>query len=291
MRGYVDLGREAVAAGERAGIALVEYGLTDEQAAEARAGLEQEPGSPQWLAALELIAREHPAYGRTLVAGVIEQYARLPKVTTDEVLRAFGNVWQLLKLSAFPAGSWAACGTEQAPQPRHVGIGFDVTPDGTRGAIAVAWRDAQGRPWVELASDPRAGSAELPALLLAIARARRSPIGYDTASPSTLAVADAAARLWTGVQLAGHTLRDYAAGCSVMYQAVAGHELRHSRQPALDNAADAAAQRPVLDGGFVWDRRTATGNIAPLVAATVALRVYDQSPAPRHLIPMAAPAA
>jgi hypothetical protein len=289
FRGYVDLGREAVAAGERAGIALVEYGLTEEQAAAARAGLELERGSPGWLAALELIAREHPAYGVTLVPSVIEQYARLPRVTTDDVLRAFGNVWQLLKLSAFPAGSWAACGAEQPPQPAHVGIGFDVTPDGSRGAVAAAWRDVHGRPWVELLTEGSTSSSELPAILLELSRRRRAPLGYDTAGPSTLAVADKIARARPGLQLHGMTMREYATACAVLYQAVVGHQLRHSRQPGLDQAVDAAAQRPALDGGFLWDRRTATGSIAPLVAATAALRVYDQSPAPRNLVPAAAP--
>lgn len=288
MRGYVDLGRAAVAAGERAGIALVEYGLTEEQAGEARAGLEAEQGSPAWLAALELIAREHPAYGVTMVPGVVEQYARLPKVTTDEVLRAFGNVWQLLKLSAFPAGSWAACGAEQGPQPRHVGIGFDCTPDGTHGAVAAAWRDVHGHPWVELVwtGEP----AAMPAQLAALGRSsRRPPIGYDTLGPSTLAVADRLATAHPGMPLHGTTLREYATACSVIYQAVVAHRLRHSRQPQLDRAVDAAAQRKVLDGGFVWDRRTATGGIAELVAATVALRVFDESPAPRHLLVQTAP--
>ncbi len=282
FRGYIDSGREAVAAGERTGIAIIEYGLTAEQAGEARAGLEAERGSPTWLAAIDLIAREHPAYQVTLVPSVIEQYARLPKVTPDAVLRAFGNVWVNLAASAFPLGAWERCGAEAAPMPARFGVAFDVSSDGTRGAIAAAWRDTAGRPWVELVSPPTPGTDWMPDAIRALA-ARGRPIGYETSGPPTLAVADRVARLAPGLQLHGTTTREYATACATIYQAVVAGDLRHPRQPALDLAVENAAQRPLMDGGYGWHRKGSTGSIAPLVAATVALRMFDQLPAARDL--------
>lgn len=284
FRGYVDTGREAVTAGERAGVALIEYGLTPEQAAQARDGLEHEPGSPPWLAALDLIAREHPAYGTTMVPAVVEQYARLPGSTVDEVLRAFGNVWVNLAASAFPMGAWERCGAEHAPMPDRYGVAFDVTPDGTRGAIAAAWRDQHGHPCVELVSPPKPGTEWMPDAIRALARKHpHRPIGYETGGPSTLAVADRVARANPGITLHGTTTREYATACATIYQAVVAGQLRHPRQPALDLAVENAAQRPLLDAGYGWTRKGSTGSIAPLVAATVALRIYDQLPAERNL--------
>lgn len=282
LRGYIDTGREAVTAGERTGVALIEYGLTPEQAAQAREGLEGEKGSPAWLAAIDLVAREHPAYGVTLVPSVIEQYARLPKVTADAVLRAFGNVWVNLAASAFPMGAWERCGAEATTMPARYALAFDVSPDGTRGAVAAAWRTADGTAWVELVSPPAAGTDWMPGALRTLGRKHpHRPIGYETGGPSTLAVADRVARADPGLTLHGTTTREYATACATLYQGVVAGRLRHPRQPALDLAVENAAQRPLLDGGYGWSRKGSTGSIAPLVAATVALHTFDHLPTER----------
>ena len=106
------------------------------------------------------------------------------------------------------------------------------------------------------------------------------PLDYDPRSPATLEVVDAIGRLdGPEVELRPVAAAAYAGACVTFARAVFDRQLRHFHQAELDDAQAAATKTPYLDGGYGWARKKATGSIAELVVATLALRAYDTLPA------------
>jgi hypothetical protein len=65
---------------------------------------------------------------------------------------------------------------------------------------------------------------------------------------------------------------DMAKACGLVYDMAKAGLLRHGGQVALDAAVAGAKKRPIRDaGGWGWDRRDESVNIAPLVAASLAV--------------------
>jgi hypothetical protein len=62
-----------------------------------------------------------------------------------------------------------------------------------------------------------------------------------------------------------------AAACAGFFDAYVEGRLRHRNDPILTAAAEAAEKRTVGEARWAWARRTAKGNIAPLVASTLAV--------------------
>ena len=234
---------------------------------------------------LERIAERHPAFGilfgmDSLVAAR-EEFRVSP--SGDDVAgwtRAYGNLGTRTRHSSFGPGVWDRLGRAHPSLPRRAGVAFDVTPSGEWGALAAAWRDVDGRAWLEVLHSGPDPSTWLAAMAIAKARAMRSPIGYDTSSVETLAIADQITRLNRAIEHAPLTTGQFATACSVIYGAAIRDRLRHSRQPHLDAAVERAGRSPVLDGGWKYSRKSSSGSIAELVAGTVALRTFDDLPAP-----------
>lgn len=180
--------------------------------------------------------------------------------------------------TAFSAEAWEACGAEHVERPQRFGFAFDVTPSRDFAAISAAWREADGTIRVEQI-DMRPGVAWLIPELLKLHRQTRAPIGYDAATGSgALDIADELKRTRTKPETRGMTTADYVSACLAFAQAVVDGKLEHPRQPELTTAAEVAVKRKIGDIGWGWKRSESAGNIAPLVAATVALRIYDDLP-------------
>ncbi len=229
---------------------------------------------------LQAVAKAHPAYGHTIDLDALN--AARTDFAADPAgwSRAYGNRPTRARVAAFDPTLWAKAGTEPMTPPDHVGLAFDVTPSGDRTAVAAAWRDTDGHAWIEII-DSAPGSTWLRTAL----GTRSLPIGYDTAGIATLAAADELAHTHRG-RLTGLDTVDVATACAVLAREVDQGTLRHTRQPSLNDAVACAARRPIRDGGWAWGRKASTGNIAPLVAATLALRIHDTSPRPRITLPM-----
>ena len=54
------------------------------------------------------------------------------------------------------------------------------------------------------------------------------------------------------------------------FDAVMGEQMVHTNQPQMNVALSVARKRP-LAGGWAWNRKDATSDITPVVAATLAL--------------------
>ena len=247
------------------------WGILEYAAAE---GLD--PESPAtWL-------RTHPGpAGVSQVRALEVLHKRFSEMSLEMFCREYLGLWpEGAGSAAFSAELWAQLGAESPALPSRFGLAFDCTPSGDRSSVVAAWRDAEGTAWVEVIRD-EPGTAWVAPFVAALVGKHRVPVGYDTGGPQTLAVADEIARKHRTVKLRGLVTREFAASCASFAGAVTDRTFRHSRQPALDLSVSSASRRPILDGGWGWGRRVSSGSIAPLVAATVALRMADDLPAAR----------
>lgn len=72
------------------------------------------------------------------------------------------------------------------------------------------------------------------------------------------------------ITLAAADGRDMRVASAKFFDAVMDESLRHTDQPQLNVSLSVARKRP-LGGGWAWNRKDATSDITPVVAATLAL--------------------
>lgn len=223
----------------------------------------------------KLLRRVHPGIGTlTNLATIV---GRLPKMGPSQWEREYLCRFPLDTLAgAIDAAAWTACGTndELPTRPDKTAWAFDVEPDGSTAALVVAWRDPTGKAIIELAQVEH-GTTWLAAAARAIMRKHRgSPIGCDNVGANS----DAAARLESlGVRLQLLGMRHTIGAAARFDAAVTTGQLHHHNQPLLNEAVAGAVWRNVGDSGRLFGRRASGAPVAPLVAATVALWLWDQA--------------
>jgi hypothetical protein len=98
---------------------------------------------------------------------------------------------------------------------------------------------------------------------------RRTPVAIDAASPASALIPMLRARRVTVNQT---TAGDMAKACGLVVDRVAAKSVTHGGQEAVDAALAGARKRSIRDaGGWGWDRRDESVNIAPIVSWTLAL--------------------
>lgn len=262
LDGYIAMGEESLTQ-PNTRVCFIDYGIADDVDPED----------------IDAVAAAHPAYGytitrETLVDALADFKADPTLGGVNGFARGYGNRPTRTRVAAIPAALWTAAGRSRPEIPESVGLGLDVTPLGDRVALGAGWRDGDGNLWGEVVHDGPT-SRELPALVAQLARARRSPIGYDPASLGALDIVDAIARNHPNVKTIALTSGQYGAACLAIDSALRSDTFRHSRQAPLDQAVEVATKRSLGDGGFGWGRKSSAGNIAPLVAVTIAGRMFD----------------
>lgn len=97
---------------------------------------------------------------------------------------------------------------------------------------------------------------------------KRTPVVVDGQSPAASMVA---ALRTAGVQVVVTSAADMAKACGSFYDAVLEDRLTHFNQPPLNAALSGARKRPIgTAGGWGWDRKDYSINLAPLVSVTLA---------------------
>ncbi len=162
--------------------------------------------------------------------------------------------------------SWVALVDEQSELQNPVCLAYDVSPD-RRASIAAAGRNQHGRLHIEI-TDSRSGTDWIVARLAEL-ETRHNPeaIVYAASSPAaSLAreLEDAGVTL-TEISVAGH-----ADACGRLVDLVSEQELAHLGSLEIQNALRGASTRPFGDA-WLWSRKSSAVDIAPLVAATLAL--------------------
>lgn len=277
LRSYVDRGRDAVEAGRRDTIAYFEWSLDEDDVATVMAGLDSEATEEQRAAAFAAVLAAHPANGYTLRVDALEQAAAT--MSPGEFLRAYGNVWTRTADRVIPEHLWLARRAEHwpAPMPGSVALAFDVAIDRSSAAIVAAWRDSPVGPMRYDVIESHDGDSWLADRVVQLRdKWRPLAVGHDDSGPAR-DIADELQR--RGVELIATNSRELATACAAFLSSVRNARMEHHGQPALDDAVEVAAQRPLGDG-WAWSRRSSAGSIAPLTAATVAGWAYDHRPPP-----------
>jgi hypothetical protein len=159
---------------------------------------------------------------------------------------------------------------------------FDVAVDGVRPdalgvdmshrgeiSISACWIDAED-PDLAHAEEVWAGPDAAAAVEWITGRAtRRMPVVIDNASPAAALAPELKARRLNVVLT---TAGDMSRACGLVVNKARAGTLTHGGQDAVTEALQGARKRPIRDaGGWGWDRRDETANVAPLVAWTLAV--------------------
>lgn len=166
-----------------------------------------------------------------------------------------------------PVSAWEACAVPSEDQPSPVAFAADATPERSSGAIAVAGRRPDGSVVVEIV-DQRSGVDWIAERLLELVD-RHDPLGVviDRTGPAGTAVGLLER---AGVELTIPASYDVAQAAEGFYDAVVDGTVVHQGDSRLGRAVAGAKQRPIGQA-WGWDRRAASDDISPLVAASFAL--------------------
>lgn len=175
----------------------------------------------------------------------------------------------------FQPGVWEALADLGSSPEGPVCFACDIAPDRSRAAIGVAGVRSDGRRHVEIV-DERPGTDWLAERIAALTAAH-SHIGVVIVNGRSQAASVVPDLQRLGVQVQETTAAEMAAACGRFHDAVVYGSLRHLGTEDLAAALEGAARRPLGDA-WAWDHRTSTGNIAPLVAVTLALWGLETRP-------------
>lgn len=200
---------------------------------------------------------------RTTERALLRLHKKLPE---DSWCREALGIWdEFSHLRVVKEATWADLadvGPEDGVRPDALAVDASHA---RRFSVAGCWRDAHGAHGEEVL----AGSDEDEVFAWLVARStRRMPIVVDHYSP--------AASLVPRLKQAGRTVHvttstDMAKACGLWLGDVEAGRLTHGDQDSVNDAIADAKKRAVGNaGGWGWDRRDETSNIAPLVAHTLA---------------------
>lgn len=249
------------------GVGIVAYYLRDNE----QFVTFDDAGEPQF--DTRLLQRVHPGIGTlTPMARILGRFAAMGQVLFEaEYLCRFPFDAQT---GAIDPAAWEDARTDEPlpDRPDVVGLAFDVDPDGTSAALVAAWRDDTGRAHLEVLAC-RPGTQWLPTLAAQAARRHRgAPIGYDPIGLNA-DVADQLRRAHVRIQ--GLPLREISGAALRLVDNLNRRNLTTYRQADLDQAANGASWRNYGESRL-FSRKTATNSVAPLVAASEALWIFDQ---------------
>lgn len=161
---------------------------------------------------------------------------------------------------------WAGCLDTNSRLVGDVHLWFDVSPE-RKTSIAAAGKNQDGRWHVEVI-EKLPGTGWLPARMADLVETHQPvSVGCDRLGPG----AGVAPKLEEfGVEVTMVDGNEHARACAALVDAVAEDNLRHLGSLDLLNAVRAARTRPLGDR-WLWSRTKSSTDIAPLVAATLAL--------------------
>ena len=172
------------------------------------------------------------------------------------------------------AASWSAIADPSSMAVERLTLAIDVAPDRRLAAVSLAGRRADGLWHVEL-DDQRKGVEWVSSWVKS--RAEKNRLHAVVVDELSGLVEKRNGRNYlagTDVQvtLAASEGRDMAIACGKFFDGVmeSTPKLRHTDQPQLNVAVSVARKRP-LPPAWAWNRKEATSDITPIVAATLAL--------------------
>lgn len=182
---------------------------------------------------------------------------------------------QASSLRAIPEEDWLATQVQDllTLPTDNFSISFDITQDGSAGAVAIAFYTADGLPHVQIL-EHKAGFNWMPSYLGKILTDSRGvEVGFDSIG-NNLSVFQTIQRSprVPKSNLRALTMKEVSAGVSLLTSHVSDHALVHAKDPSLDKAAEEVAFRYSGDSRL-FGRRQSNADISPLVAAANALYI------------------
>lgn len=174
-----------------------------------------------------------------------------------------------------PEHVWAACADEQSLAAGRLALAVDVSPDRSVASVSVAGQRADGDWHVEL-DEQRNGTGWIVAHVKRRCEANDiRAVVIDLMSPAASLIDEFQREK---IKVSTTSARDMAQACGAFYDGAVDGSLHHIDQPQVNAALGAAGARPIGDGGWGWNRKSAALDITALVACTLALWGAQTSP-------------
>lgn len=245
----LDAGRDAAAADTGRGICFLEWSAD-------LPGLDLDDPAV-WVGS-------HPAAGHTITLEWLhDEHDRNP----EQFRRVYLNITDRTGSGTAPLDveRWGRLAVDW-PRTGDMVAAVACSPDQGSTAIVIAGT-FEGVPVVELV-DYRPGHGWAPARIIGLVDDwNLSTVAIDPAGPAGVLVRPL--RI-AGVHLTELPARDCAAAAAALVESIRTGEIRHRPHPALDTAIAGARRRMVGDGSWVFARRDAADDVAPLEAVTFA---------------------
>ena len=212
-------------------------------------------------------AKANPSLGLRLQRDVIE--GERSRFSDEGFARERLGMWAgAASGQVIDAQSWAAVEDAGSVAVDRFALAVDVAPDRSMASVALAGQRPDGGWHVEL-DEQRPGVGWLVPYLtrLVAANPQVRALVIDGASPAA-SIMDDLSRERVKVTSTGS--RDMAAACGQFFDGVMEGWLWHTGQPQLSLALSVARKRTLGDS-WAWNRKNASSDITPLVAATLAL--------------------
>lgn len=227
--------------------------------------------------AIALLLTLHPGIGTLTTEDKMRKNWR--KLDKPKWAREYLSMWPEQFATAIIAiEKWEAAKLAKAPtRPTRVAFGLDIKPRGGVAAICAAWRSSTGIAYIEVIyHEP--GTPWIPQKAQHLSKSYRgSTIAYDNYAEAVATVTEME-RLAPRPRMRLQTYGETAAGSVQILREIERGNLRHLGQPALDGAVLVAGRREIRGdtGKWLWTPTEDGGDITALVAATRALRNWDQ---------------
>lgn len=215
----------------------------------------------------------------------VESMLRMRKhLGSDEAwMREALGIWDTLRASGvIPSESWTEAKDPSSAPVDRLALGVEVGPDLAWASVALAGQ-REDETWhiaLEANQDTHGkGVAWLVPYVSALVEANPQirTVVVDAVGPVKSLLTQRGPRLplflaGTKVRVQAIRSADLGATCSALLSGVVTGDIRHIDQRELTTAALSAGKRALADSGlWVWSRRTATSDITPIQAATLAL--------------------
>ena len=205
----------------------------------------------------------------------VESLERMRENLTDEdsFKREGLGIWDATDgARVIDEASWNAVADPASMALERLTLAIDVAPDRSIASVSIAGRRSDGLWHVEL-DDQRKG-VDWVALWVA-ERARKNRLHAVVADEMSGLLEERRGRYYLAgtdvvVTRAAAEGRDMAIASAKLFDREIVGDVRHTDQPQMNVALSVARKRP-LAGGWAWNRKDATSDITPVVAATLAL--------------------
>lgn len=196
--------------------------------------------------------------------GYLNQWVKVPQLGSSA------------RPTEFSADRWSLLGRAPAATARPSAIGVGVGHGGASAAIVVASRTLDGVTQLEVL-ESASGTWWLERRLMDLAGSSSKParVGWNHGGPARPLAPELlrGARAIEADRFAG---REWSAACEAFKRAVDDGRVCHLNDPIFDTAMLTVERREV-GAGFEWDLVGATADVAPVEAATAALRSLEMA--------------